>query len=239
MHIFAHRGYSSKYPENTLAAFKAAAKLKITGVELDVHLTKDRKIVVIHDEKINRTSNGKGYVKDMTLKELRKFDFGSWFHPKFQGEKIPTLAEVLDLLKDTHHKINIELKSDKFVYPGLEERVLQEVDQFQLRNRVIISSFDHEAVKRMGELAPDVETAPLFSYSILNMKWYRTLFPANALHVAYRAVRRRPVLEALKVGIPIRVYTINDKEQAKMLLHLGVAGIITDCPEELYEVLKK
>ncbi|MFC5559036.1 glycerophosphodiester phosphodiesterase [Ureibacillus thermophilus] len=238
MQIFAHRGYSSKYPENTLAAFEAAAKLDITGVELDVHLTKDRQVVVIHDEKINRTSNGKGFVKDMTLKELRQFDFGSWFNKKFRGEKIPTLAEVLDLLKNTSHKINIELKSDKIIYPGLEELVLREAENFRLKDRVIISSFDHEAVKRMVELAPDIESAPLFSYSILNMKGYRTLVPAKAFHVAYRAVARRPVLEAIKAGIPVRVYTINNKEQVDILRHLGVEGIITDCPEEMNEMLK-
>lgn len=233
MQIFAHRGYSSKYPENTLAAFKAAAKLDIDGVELDVHLTKDREVVVIHDEKINRTSNGKGYVKDMTLKELRKFDFGSWFHPKFHGEKIPTLAEVLDVFKDTHHRINIELKSDYFIYPGLEELVLKEVDNFRLRERVIFSSFDHESVKRMAELAPDIENAPLFSYSILNMIGYRSMIPAKALHVAYRAIARRPVLQAIKAGVPVRVYTINKKDQVEVLRHLGVKGIMTDCPEEI------
>lgn len=239
MQIFAHRGYSSKYPENTMAAFKAAAKLDITGVELDVHLTKDREVVVIHDEKINRTSNGKGYVKDMTLKELRKFDFGSWFHPKFLGEKIPTLAEVLDLFKGTRHLINIELKSDKFVYAGLEELVLKEVENAGLKDRVIFSSFDHEAVKRMAGLAPEIENAPIFPYSILNMKWYRTLFPAKALHVAYRAVARRPVLEAIREGIPVRVYTINKKEQVDVLRNLGVEGIFTDCPEEIKGMLKQ
>ncbi len=114
--IFAHRGYSAKYPENTLAAFRATAELPVEGVEFDVHLTADRQVVVIHDEKIDRTSNGTGYVKDLTLEQLRKYDFGSWFSEEFAGERIPTLSEVLDVFKDTDQRINIELKSDVFVY---------------------------------------------------------------------------------------------------------------------------
>lgn len=97
--IFAHRGVSINYPENTMAAFQAASKLPIAGIELDVHLTADKEVVVIHDETINRTSNGSGYVKDFTLQQLRTFDFGSWFSPEFGDETIPTLGEVLELLQ--------------------------------------------------------------------------------------------------------------------------------------------
>lgn len=239
LEIFAHRGYSAKYPENTLAAFKAAAKLPIAGVELDVHLTKDQQVVVIHDEKINRTSNGKGFVKDLTLQELRKFDFGSWFSDEFRGEKIPTLAEVLEEFKYKDHKINIELKSNIFVYAGLEELVLQEVEKFGLKDRVIISSFDHEAIKRMGELDPDIEIAPLFSHSIFNIVPYCSTIPADALHVSYYAVMRRPVLEAIQAGMPVRVYTINKTEQAEILQNLGVDGFFTDHPEEMMKFLYK
>ncbi|MBF6634501.1 MAG: glycerophosphodiester phosphodiesterase, partial [Planococcus sp. (in: Bacteria)] len=94
MKIYAHRGCSGAYPENTLVAFRAAAELPITGVEIDVHLTRDGEIVVIHDEKVNRTTNGKGYVKDKTLKELRELDCGSWYSEEWSGEKIPTLDEI-------------------------------------------------------------------------------------------------------------------------------------------------
>ncbi|HWL13328.1 MAG TPA: glycerophosphodiester phosphodiesterase family protein, partial [Ureibacillus sp.] len=120
MKIFAHRGYSAKYPENTIAAFQAAANLPIDGVEFDVHLTKDQQVVVIHDESVNRTSNGIGYVKDMRLKELRELDFGSWFSEEFQGERIPTLEEVLKVFHGTDLRVNIELKCDVFAYDQLE-----------------------------------------------------------------------------------------------------------------------
>lgn len=107
MQIYAHRGSSGLYPENTLAAFLDAAQLQITGIELDVHLTKDHELVVIHDEMINRTSNGQGFVKDLTVDELKTYDFGIRFSKAFQGEKIPLLAEVLEIFSETNHLINI------------------------------------------------------------------------------------------------------------------------------------
>ena len=111
MDIYAHRGSSGTHPENTIAAFTEAARLPVHGVEFDVHLTKDNELVVIHDETIDRTSNRTGFVKDMTLAELKSFDFGSWFSPNFNGQTIPTLYEVLQLFAHTTHHLNIELKS--------------------------------------------------------------------------------------------------------------------------------
>ena len=126
MKLFAHRGVSGEAPENTLAALKAAAESGAHGIELDVQLTKDAQIVVIHDETIDRTTNGTGYVKDMTWEQLRTYDAGSWFHPSFKGESIPSLEEVLDVVTAHHESmiINIELKNDQIDYPQLEEKVL-------------------------------------------------------------------------------------------------------------------
>nr|WP_106782480.1 glycerophosphodiester phosphodiesterase [Lysinibacillus timonensis] len=237
MKIIAHRGYSGKYPENTLAAFQAAAKLPIDGVEFDVHLTKDQQIVVIHDEKINRTSTGTGYVKDLTLEELRQYDYGSWFSEEFIGESIPTLREVLELFKDTHHQIHIELKSDIFIYPGLEMFVLNEVEALGLTGRVVISSFDHEAVQRIAELAPNVENAALFSTMILNVDNYQAQLPAKALHVCLPTAVRKPVLGAIKRGSVVRVYTVNDEVQADILRNIDVDAIFTDEPERMLTFL--
>ena len=125
MQVFAHRGYSAKYPENTMAAFKAALKFNVDGIELDVHETKDGALVVIHDEKVNRTTNGKGYVKDYTLKQIKELDAGSWFNKNFKGEKIPTLKEVLQLVKPTGKIVNIELKSNIIPYDGMDLKVVE------------------------------------------------------------------------------------------------------------------
>ncbi|MFY3792445.1 glycerophosphodiester phosphodiesterase [Ureibacillus sp. MALMAid1270] len=237
MKIYAHRGYSAKYPENTLAAFRATAELPVDGVEFDVHLTADQQVVVIHDEKIDRTSNGTGYVKDMTLEELRKFDYGAWFTDEFSGEVIPTLAEVLEIFKETHHHINIELKSDIFVYAGLEELVLHEVEKQGMLERVVISSFDHEAVKRVAELSPDVENAALFVNMILDVAEYQEKLPANALHVFLPTAVRKTVLEAISKGSVVRVWTVNEVEYATQLLQIGVDAIFTDEPEKMLEFL--
>lgn len=237
MKVYAHRGYSGSYPENTLAAFRAVAKLPVHGVEFDVHLTKDCQVVVIHDESINRTSNGKGYIKDMTLKELRSYDFGSWFGREFAGEIIPTLSEVLNVFQQSHHHINIELKSDVFVYTGLEELVLKEVEECGMMERVVISSFDHEAVKRVFELAPYVENAALFANMILNVKEYQTQLPAKALHVYLPTAVRKPVLDAIKQGSIVRVWTVNELDYVDQLLRLGIDGIFTDEPEKMYEYI--
>ena len=239
MKLFAHRGYSGQYPENTLAAFQAAARLPIHGVELDVHLTADQELVVIHDEKINRTSNGKGYVKDMTLQQLRAFDYGSWFNEEFAGEVIPTLRQVLEVFSGTHHQINIELKSDVFVYPGLEILVLREIEASKMMERVIISSFDHEAVQRVALLAPYVETAALFSTIVLDVQSYVATIPANAIHVSYHAAKRKPVREAIEAGAVVRVYTVNDMEKLSVLQELGVDAIFTDEPVKMLSALGK
>lgn len=230
MNIFAHRGVSKHYPENTLAAFQAAAKLPIAGVELDVHMTQDGEVVVIHDEKINRTSNGKGFVKDMTLAQLRTFDFGSWFNKKFKGEKIPILREVLEVFENTNHFINIELKSDVFVYAGLEEAVLREVKEKNMQSRVIISSFDHTAIVRMKKIAPAIACAVLFSNITMHPETYRKALGIEALHVSRHVARRRPIREAIEQGAIVRAYTVNRVEEARQLAEIGINSIFTDDP---------
>lgn len=237
MKIYAHRGYSAKYPENTLAAFYAAANLPIDGVEFDVHLTKDQQVVVIHDESINRTSNGTGFVKDMTLQELREFDYGSWFSEEFVGMEIPTLGEVLNVFRDTNLRVNIELKSDIFVYQGLEELVLREVKQQGMIDQVVISSFDHEVVARVAKLAPNVENAALFVNSILEIAKYQEQIPAKALHVYLPSAVRRPVREAIEQGSIVRVYTVNEVEHAALIMNSGVDAIFTDEPEKMLRFL--
>ena len=122
--IWAHRGASGYAPENTLEAFKLAIDEKADGIELDVQLTKDKELVVIHDEKIDRTSNGKGYVKDYTLDELKKFNF-NYGNEKYEEVKIPTLKEVYELLKPTNLIINVEIKTGIIFYEGIEEKVLK------------------------------------------------------------------------------------------------------------------
>ncbi|QPQ32632.1 glycerophosphodiester phosphodiesterase [Lysinibacillus sp. JNUCC 51] len=233
MDIFAHRGVSAHYPENTMAAFVAASKLPITGIELDIHLTADRELVVIHDETIDRTSNGSGFVKDYTLQELRAFDYGSWFSSNFDGESIPTLGDVLELFAGTNHRINIELKTDVFPYNGIEALVIKEVAAYQMTERVIISSFNHESIQIVAQRAPYIEKAALFAEILVDFNGYAAQIPADAIHVSLPTAFRRSIQEALNEGAIVRVYTVNDVEQAKQLQQLGVQAIFTDDPEKI------
>jgi len=238
MKIYAHRGSSGTHPENTLSAFKETARLDIYGVELDVHLTKDDKLVVIHDEAINRTSNGTGYVKDLTLSELRSYDFGGWFSDDFLGETIPTLEEVLQIFQNTTHHLNIELKSDIFEYDSMGEKVLHTVEKMRLAERVVISSFDHEAVRNFKKSAPHIEVALLTMDVLVDAYDYARFIPADALHVSYPAAVRKMTKEAMLKGAIIRVFTVNEVMDVHALQQLGIHAIFTDFPEKMKHVLE-
>ena len=233
MKIYAHRGSSGTHPENTLAAFEEAARLAIYGVELDVHLSKDGELVVIHDETIDRTSNGVGYVKDLTLSELRAYDYGSWFNEEFAGAKIPTLEEVLVIFQHTSHHVNIELKSDVFLYEGMGEKVLYLVEKMAMADRVVISSFDHEAVRNFKKMAPHIEVAILTMEVLVDAYDYARFIPANALHIFLPTAIRKMTKDALLKGAIIRVFTVNDEDNAMALERIGVHAIFTDFPERM------
>lgn len=233
MDIYAHRGSSGTHPENTLAAFKEAARLPVFGVEFDVHLTKDGEPVVIHDETIDRTSNGSGFVKDMTLAELKAYDFGSWFSEDHKGERIPTLEEVLLVFSQTAHHINIELKSDIFPYDTMEEKVLSLVHDLNLETRVVISSFNHEAIRKVKTLKPELQTAVLLGSILVDPLRYMRDVPSEALHVHYPAALRPSVKKAIEEGGMVRVFTVNEREQVEALQEIGVQAIFTDYPERV------
>lgn len=237
MRIFAHRGASGTHPENTIAAFRKASTLPIYGVEFDVHMTKDGELVIIHDETIDRTSNGRGFVKDLTLEQLKQFDFGSWKDSRFQNERIPTLHEVLTLFAPTTLKLNIELKSDIFPYVGMVEKVLALITDLQLEERVILSSFDHAAVRRAKELAPQIEVAALFMEVLVDPLDYLNNIPADALHIFFPAALRPSVQEVLASSKPIRTFTVNEEKYAVALQQIGVDAIFTDFPEKMHRFL--
>lgn len=237
MKLFAHRGFSGKFPENTLLAFRKAAELDVFGVEFDVHLTADQQLVVIHDETINRTSNGSGFVKDMTLEELRQYDYGRWFGEQFAGEKIPTLEEVLAVFKETEHILNIEIKSDIFEYEGIEQLISEEIDTFKMQDRIIISSFNHESIQRFHQLQPTVQTGVLFSSLVVQIEPYVASLPGDALHIPYYHTFRHIIKEAISNGAIIRTFTVNDGTLAKQLQMTGIDAIFTDVPDVILAAL--
>lgn len=234
---FAHRGASAVCPENTMAAFRKSLTLGATGIETDVQMTKDGGLVLIHDEELNRTTDGTGYIKDKTLQEVLEVDAGSWLGAEFKGEKIPTLEDLLDLLQGRDTILNIELKNGLFLYPGMEEKVIATVRDFHMSERVILSSFNHYSLAYCKSIAPDILTGILYGEGLYRPWDYAASLKADALHATHYAVLPEFVAEATKHGIDYHPFTVNDPERMKYLIAAGVAGIITDYPDLLAELL--
>ncbi|MEC9490988.1 MAG: glycerophosphodiester phosphodiesterase [Halanaerobiales bacterium] len=234
--IIGHRGGTAGYPENTLINFRRAVSCGADGVELDVQMTKDGKVVVIHDELIDRTMNGRGLVKNYNLKELKKLNAGEYLDPKFNEEKIPTLNEVLEIAKYLPI-INIELKN--FVpYPGLEKKVLDILENHKIREKAIISSFNHHSLLKIKELDQEIKTGALFTAKMVEPVEYVLKHGFDALNIQFLTVDGELVKKAHANGIEVNVYTVNYYEPALELFQMGVDNIITDDIEMVKEARK-
>lgn len=237
MKIYANRGSSGTYPENTLLAFRAAAELPISGVVINVQLSKDGKVVVIHDEKLDRTTDGTGYVKDKTLAELKELDCGSWFSSEWIGERIPTLDEVFEIFQETDHRLNIELKTDIFPYDGLLDKVIELADKRGLAERLILSSYNHEDVQKACK-ETEVEAAIITLQVLVDVYDYARVIGTNRIHMSLPSAFRKTATDALRKGAIVYVYTVNDLNYAEELKHIGVHGLITNYPEMMLENLQ-
>lgn len=229
--IFAHRGASAYAPENTLEAFQLAMNQGADGIELDVQLTKDGELVVIHDETIDRVSDGKGAVRDYTLEELKKISVSNHFE-QYPDVKIPTLREVLELVKPGTMEINIELKTGIFWYPEIERKVLELVKEEGMEDRIIYSSFNHYSVQKIKELSPEAGTAYLIGDVMLDVAAYTKNTGIKGLHPALFHVKMADFLKEYKEsGIALRVWTVNEKDQIRWLIDEGVDAVITNYPD--------
>lgn len=237
--VWAHRGASGYYPENTMSAFQEAVKQKADGIELDVHLTKDGYLVVCHDETLNRTTNGKGFIKQYDLYELKQLDAGSWFDKKFKGEKIPLLEEAIDLVKKSNMELNIEIKAGSIFYPGIEEKVLKMIDKYGIRDKVIISSFDHYSLVKIKSMDKDIKTGILYSEALYRPTDYLKTTGANALHPNYITLTNDIVEEAHSLGVEINTYTVNKEEHIRMIKAMNVNSIITNYPDLAKKILSE
>lgn len=229
--VFAHRGASQYAPENTIEAFALAIEQGADGIELDVQLTKDGQVVVIHDETIDRVSNGKGTVREYTLDELRQYSFHYKF-PQFGKVAIPTLKEVLNIVKTEKTVVNIELKTGIYWYPGIEQKVNGIVKGAGMQKRVIYSSFNHYSVQKIKELDPEAVTAYLYSDVILNIEQYAKDSGVCGLHPAVYHLKMADFLERyLDSGLAVRVWTVNSRSDMRMFIKTGVDAIITNKPD--------
>ncbi|GLI06844.1 glycerophosphoryl diester phosphodiesterase [Paenibacillus tyrfis] len=231
--IIAHRGASNYAPENTMAAFRLALEMDSDGIELDLQLTKDGHVVICHDEELSRTTNGKGLIKDCTLDELRRLDAGSWYGESFAGERIPTLEEFLTLVCDTKLIVNLEIKHIPYYYEGIEEKIVQAIQRFGMVDRVIVSSFDHYALRKTAELNPDIELGLLFATRLIEPWRYAAGLPfaVRSMHPDYSFVDAEYIARCHEYGYAVYPYTANSPEWYKEMRRLGLDGVITNVPD--------
>jgi len=233
----AHRGLSHRFPENTLAAFKGAIDAGAQMIELDVTLSLDRQLVVIHDDTVDRTTNGTGSVKDLTLQELVQLDAGSWFDPKFDNERMPTLSQVLETGKG-HLMVNIEIKPEAFEpsdsYDSVERQVLALVFKYEMIEKVLISSFHWPVLERLRTFSSDVALGLLSETAADDtlFAWSRRI-DAFSWHPDYRIVTQ-PQVEALhEIGLQVFPYTVAGEMNTSELVDSGVDGLIVDDPDQM------
>ncbi len=240
MKIYAHRGASAYAPENTLAAIKMALfEMPCQGIEIDVHFTKDQKLVVIHDDTIDRTTDGKGEVKNFTYEELLNFNAFGKFRDKYPTEKIPTLDEVLSLVKESGREINIEIKEGSARYPGIEEAVIAKVHEYSLGEKTLLSSFDHECMKKAKEIDKSVRTGLLCRKRVEDPKEYGRLHSADAYNYRYLALSPKYVNELHSYGYEVNCYTPNAKFEINYMIKCGVDTIISNFPDRVYALKNK
>lgn len=234
--IWAHRGFAARYPENTMIAFEKALEAGADGIELDVQLTKDGMPVVIHDEQIDRTTTGSGWVNALTYEELAGFDAGSWFDESFSDERIPRLEDVLDLMEEHAFLLNIELKNGLVPYEQLEDIVLKAIRDRALDDRIVLSSFNHYSLKKVREMHPTMETAALFMEGLYEPWTYIRSFQATSLHCFFPVAVPDMIQGAKRNETPLRAFTVNDEAHLKNLIHQRIDGVITDDPEKAVRI---
>ncbi len=237
--VMAHRGAKDVAPENTLAAFLAAVELGADAIELDVTRCATGEIVVIHDDTVDRTTDGTGPVDALSLDRLRVLDAGSWFKPVFAGERIPLLEEVLDRVGD-QVLLNIEIKRQRNASDGLEREIARLLDVYGAVNDAIISSFDPMALWRMRRVAPELPRALLYAGGMplaLRRAWGRHLVAPQALHPHFSMVDAEYMSWAQDRGYRVNVWTVNEPDDISRMAELGVDAIITDHVEATRGIL--
>jgi glycerophosphoryl diester phosphodiesterase len=237
----AHRGFSGAAPENTLAAFKRAMEVGSDMIELDVHLSKDGQVVVIHDDTLKRTTSGAGKVADLTLQELKKLDAGKWFGSRFFGEKIPTLREVLELTRGKI-PVHIELKEGdlgQYTITDLVDRSLEEVEQAGMLNQVLFGSFSLAAVDRVREKHPRLPVALICSKPWNLPQDATGGRPIPIISSSGKVLNQANAAKARQQGMKVVVWTLDQEEHMEQFLDVGVDGIVTNHPDRLIRILQK
>lgn len=234
--IYAHRGASGDAPENTMAAFRLAVGQGAHGIELDIQLTSDGRLVCIHDETLDRTTTGSGLVAGQTYEKLKRYD-ASYTFPGYYGEPVPLLSDVLEFLAPTSLELNIELKNSIVPYEGMEEKAIRLVREAGMEQRITFSSFNHYSVAKLVRLAPDIAAGILYEANLYEPWCYASAFGASALHPYFYSLSRSIVDSAHRAGMKVRPYTVNEEADLRRMIEWGVDAAITNYPARMKAIL--
>jgi glycerophosphoryl diester phosphodiesterase len=245
--IIAHRGAAGHAPENTLSAVRKAIEMHADAVEIDVRQTRDSQIVAMHDEDVDRTTNGKGDVRELTLRELKQFDAGTWFSENFKDERVPTLQEIIDVL-DSTTKLIVELKEGAETSPDIEQRVVDIVEKNNLGQRVILKSFDREVLSRIRVYAPEIPLLYVYVFAIplLNLTVDQGISAGDLLKMDVEYLQPHKIFltqsfisSAKEKGYKVIAWDVKTEANMKDIIALGVDGIETDYPDVLFSVIQQ
>ncbi|MEW6567397.1 MAG: glycerophosphodiester phosphodiesterase family protein [Chloroflexota bacterium] len=238
--VIAHRGASRRAPENTLAAFRLAADLGADATELDVKLTADGQVVVMHDQTLDRTTDGSGRVADHTLADIKALEAGAHFSPQFAGEPVPTLEEVFQAI-GSRLLVNVELGNYATPRDRLPEATVEVVRRCGMHERVVLSSFNPVALRRARAADPAIAVGLLLMPR--QPAWQRLLFywlaPKDFLHLNEALISPRAVSGQARAGRPVIAWTVNDPKRIEELLRIGVHGVISDEPDVARSVVQR
>ena len=227
--VVAHRGASRYAPENTLAAFRLALEQGARAVECDVRRTRDEHLVVIHDATVDRTTDGFGLVSALPLDMLRGLDAGRWFRAEFAGERVPLLEEVLTLVGG-RALIQVEIKNDPIPAAGIEAQVVDAVRGCGMESEVLVMSFDHQSIRIVRDLRPDIATGILYAARLVDPVAAARAAWANALCLDWQYLDRDVVAQARGAGLGICVWTVDDEEAFRRCQELGVDAVASNDP---------
>lgn len=234
--IIGHRGALASAPENTLPAFEEGLAQGANILELDIHLSRDRELVVIHDFRVDRTTGGSGYVKDLTLAELKRLDAGSKFSPAFTGARIPLLGEVLDWARGRAW-LAIEVKSDWITYEGIEAALVDQLQRYAMVDQVMVVSFDHCALKRVKEIEPNVTTGALYNARFVDPLMVARSARADVLRPRWPFAGAAEIRAAHAAGLAYSPWGPNDPAIWRQLVEMGVDTLSADRPADLRAIL--
>jgi glycerophosphoryl diester phosphodiesterase len=232
--VIGHRGAMGYAPENTIVSFQKAIELGVDAVELDVHLTRDGGVVVLHDPVLERTTSGRGLVRDHTLAEICDLDAGAHFGSEFAGQQVPALDEVLAWARG-RCVVDIEIKGDPAPYPGIEERVVALVRSNDMVDQAIVISFEHPTARRVKALAPEIAAGVLYRCRPVDAVAMARAAGVEALLPHWSDCRAEDVARAHDAGLSVHAWATSEPAEIRALLTMGVDSICSNHPDRVFE----